>query len=270
MSERLRRWLLYPSLVMAASAVGWSLSADRLLGLRHDWAVHLLVFALAILFYNRDRLADHASPDDLLNTGARARWIARHRTALRALVAAAAAVSVVVLALRPAALPPILAGLGFALAYSVRFLPGGRAPKQLPGVKAPYVAALWTLLVVGAPVAAAGVGLAASGALVALAIFALVAAQVTVNDIRDVAGDRLVGTRTVAVLWGDVGARRVALGLAAVTVLAALPLGSPGLTLAALYTAAYALSYRREADAAFRWWVEAAGVATWLGVVALG
>ena len=272
----LRRWLLYPSVVMAASAVGWSLSADRLLGLPHDAAVQALVFALAFLFYNRDRLADHARPDDLLNMAERARWFAAHRRLLLVLMAGAAMGSAGLLALRPAMLPPILAGLGFALAYNVRLLPGGKTPKQLPGLKTPYVAALWTLLVVVAPAANAGWLLTQPAAderrigWVALALFGLVAAQITINDIRDVTGDRLVGTRTFAVLWGERGARRVALGCAALTAIAAVALRSAGLLAAAAYAAAYTAAYRRTADGSFRWPIEASGCATWLAVAALG
>ena len=276
MSAALRRWLLYPSLVMAASAVGWSLSADRLLGLPHDAAAQALVFALAFLFYNRDRLADHARPDDVLNTADRARWFAAHERTLRVLSLGAAMGSVGLLALRPALLPPILAGFGFALAYNVRCLPGGKAPKQLPGLKTPYVAALWTLLVAGAPLANAGWPWAGHAVAeerrivwTALALFGLVAAQVTVNDIRDVAGDRLVGTQTFAVLWGERGARLVALGCAALTAAAGFSLRSAGLLAAAGYLAACAVAYRREADGRFRWLIEGAGCATWLAVVML-
>lgn len=267
MSALLRRLLLYPSIVMAASAVGWSLTTTRLLKLPWDPAVHLLVFALAVLFYNRDRLAGHVAPDDRLNMAERTEWIARHRRALRGLVAAMAATSGLVLAARPAALPPILAGLGFALAYSMRLLPGGRAPRQLPGLKAPYVAALWVLLVVGAPLAAAGAPWTGRAGLIAVAIGALVAAQVSVNDIRDVVGDRLVGTQTFAVLWGERGARAAGLLAALLTGGVAVLLASAGLGLAALYTAGYTLTYRREADDRFRWIIEGAGLATWLGVV---
>lgn len=266
MSAILRRWLLYPSVVMAGSALGWSLTSERLLDLRHDRLVHVLVLALALLFYNRDRLADSESPDDRLNMAERTRWIAAHRRGLRAAVAVAVAVSVALLAQRPAVLPPIIAGLGFALAYSSRRLPGGRAPKQLPGLKTPYVALLWTLLVVGVPVAAAGQPWDRRLPFVASAMFAFVAAQVTVNDIRDLEGDRLVGTRTLAVLSGERGARAAALLFALLAGGSALALGSGGLLVAAAYTAGYAATYRRAADSAFRWFVEGAGIVTWLAV----
>lgn len=266
MTARLRRWLLHSSFVMAGSAVGWSLTSERLLELRHDPLVHTLIFALAVLFYNRDRLADSGSPDDQLNMAERARWVATHRRALRRLVGAATIACGVLLVLRPAALPPILAGLGFALVYSVRRLPGGRAPKQLPGLKTPYVAFLWTLLVVGVPVAAAGGPWDRRLPFVAGAMFAFVAAQVTVNDIRDLEGDRLVGTRTLAVLWGEQGARVAAILLALLAAAAALALGSGGLLLAAGYTAGYAAAYRRAADGVFRWLIEGAGIVTWLAV----
>ncbi|MCZ7573911.1 MAG: UbiA family prenyltransferase [Ardenticatenaceae bacterium] len=244
------------------------MTSARLLGLGYDVHVHALVFALALLFYNRDRLADSSEPDDQLNMAERAQWVVAHRRALRLLVGAAAAASALLLAQRPAALAPILAGLGFALAYSARRLPGGRAPKQLPGLKTPYVAALWTLLIVGVPLAGAGRPWDRQALLGASAIFALVAAQVTVNDIRDLEGDRLVGTRTLAVLWGERGARLAAILCALLAAAAALALRSRGLVLAAAYTTAYAAAYRRPADSAFRWLIEGAGIATWLTAVA--
>lgn len=236
---------------------------NRLLGLALDLPVLGLVFCLTLLTYNRDRLADYTGRDDQMNMKQRTQWIARHYRTLAALTTGTAVGAVVLLALRPAALPPILAGLGFALVYSGRILPGGRAPKQLPGLKVPYVAALWALLSVGIPLAAAGGPWNGRTALVTVAFFCFAAALVNLNDIRDIKGDRAVDTITIPVLWGEYPARLVSVGLAGLAGAAALGLQSAGLLFIALYVVVLALTYREDTDGLFRWLIEGIGLLTW-------
>lgn len=56
----LEQWLLYPSIVIASTAVSWSIFAVKLLQFQVDWAVYVFVFCMTIVMYNRDRLADVA------------------------------------------------------------------------------------------------------------------------------------------------------------------------------------------------------------------
>lgn len=266
----LERWLLYTSGVLAGTAVGWSLSVYLLMNLRHDPLVLVLVFALTLLMYNRDRVADYSRKDDKVNMQDRAHWISTHLRELRVLVIGATVIVLVLLVLRPAALPPILAGLSFALAYNARVLSGGRAPKQLPGLKVPYVAALWTLLSVGIPLAVAGDSWNWRATLVASAVFSFAAALVNLNDIRDVKGDRLVGTLTLAVLWGEHQARFASILLAGLAASAAAALHSVGFFVVALYITALVATYRSHTDRFYRWFIEGAGIAASLAVLCAG
>jgi 4-hydroxybenzoate polyprenyltransferase len=124
-------------------------------------------------------------------------------------------------------------------------LPGRRSLKSLPGVKTVFVAAIWTAVCVGLPVAAAHNGWGIRELLVAAVVFCLMSTIVSVNDLYDTRADRLNGIRSLAVLFGEGSVRvgGVAVSLAAALV-AACSVGSPGLLLAALYHAAYAGSVR--------------------------
>jgi 4-hydroxybenzoate polyprenyltransferase len=164
--------------------------------------------------------------------------------------------------MRPAALPPILAGLGFALSYTVRWLPwrGRRLGwKHLPGLKMPFVAILWVLTTVITPAAVYGQVWRANTWLLAAAVCALIMVQILLNDLRDVAGDRLSGTFSLPALVGDPAARRFGFSLTLVAALLAL-LVAPSLLLAALYSAFLVWRYRREDDTRWRSWIEAQGI----------
>ncbi len=266
----LERWLLYPNVVLALTAVLWGTCTQKLLNIPTDPAALALIFALTLVTYNRDRLADADSPADQSNTAERTRWVTRHRRSLARFTAAAALVAAVLLCLRPMALVPIGAGIGFALVYSSRVLPGGRAPRQLPTVKVPYVALLWAVLTVGVPAAAAGSAWNERTALVGSVIFFFAAALVNLNDLRDLGGDREAGTLTLPVLLGDGPARLFSVLSGSLAGLCAVLSEQPGLGLIGLYIALLALSYRVGDDRIFRWLIEGIGVPTWLAVFRLG
>ncbi|BAC91478.1 UbiA family prenyltransferase [Gloeobacter violaceus] len=266
----LERWLLYPNVVLALTAVLWSACTQKLLNIPQDPAVLALVFALTLVTYNRDRLADADSPADRSNTAERTRWVDRHRKSLARFTGGAALVAAMLLCLRPMALAPIGAGIGFALVYSSRVLPGGRAVRQLPVTKVPYVALLWAVLTVAVPAAAAGTAWNGRAALVGSLIFFAAAALVNLNDLRDLRGDRIAGTLTLPVLLGDGPARLFSAISGSLVGLCAVLLEQPGLGLLGLYIALLALSYRVEDDRLFRWLIEGIGVPTWLAVFWLG
>jgi 4-hydroxybenzoate polyprenyltransferase len=258
-----RRWLLWSNLLMAGCAAGWAIVTLRALALPADGVLIVLAFVLAVAFYNRDRLDKAEQATDRATMPQRTAWMQRHALVLRSVVWLSLFVAVLLLIARPAALPPILIGLGFALTYTLRWLPwrGRRVGwKHLPGFKMPFVAGLWTLLTVMAPAAAYGRVWARDTWLLAAAVCALIMLQILLNDLRDVAGDRASGTASLPVLLGESAARRVGYALAVAATLLALPVSPLPFLLTALYSSFLLWRYRREQDTCWRWWIEVQGL----------
>ncbi len=261
--KSLYHFLIWGNLLMAASAAGWVVVVCRGGGIPADGVLALLTFALAIAFYTRDRLDANSHPTDLLTLPDRTRWMRRHHRALRLWMWLGAIVGVGCLLLRPMAVIPILAGLGFALTYTLRWIPWQgqrRAWRQLPGMKMPSVALLWTLLVVGCPVAVYPALRTPTMAGVAFAIFLLIMVQILVNDLRDIKGDAADGTYSLPVLLGNTKARLVGIALALLAFSSTLPLGRPALPLTAVYALVLVLGYRRRHESYWRPWVEGVGI----------
>ncbi len=231
----LYRVVFYTSLITGLHGILFTLTTMLVLGLRVDPVVLALTFTVPTLVYMHDRLVDGGA------SNARARWIAAHRRALTAFAIAVGGLSALFLALRPRTLVALAAVLCFALSYTVRWLPGKTSPRQLPGFKTPYVAGIWTLLVVALPLVAARAAWDRRAALLATVIFLIMSTIVTVNDIYDIDDDRRSGTRSLAVLLGEGKTRLLCCLFSAVGIGAAVGLGSAGLASVCGYTAFYAL-----------------------------
>lgn len=263
-------WLelaLWLNLFMAASAAGWVIVTTVLLQLPLDWLLVALAFVLAMGFYTRDRLDEGEQDADLTTMPARTRWIQSHRSYLRRFVWFNFALAIILLMMRPTAWPPILAGLGFALTYTVRWLPwrGKRVGwKHLPGMKMPFVAILWTILTVIMPIMVYGTLWQVSSWQIVTSVCLLIMIQILINDLRDLTADELHGTYSLPVLVGDAPARYVGYILASLAALCA-PMPSP-LPLIALYSAFLLWRYRRQVDEKWRFWIEIQGVVAALSV----
>ncbi|MEV7595860.1 UbiA family prenyltransferase [Kitasatospora sp. NPDC089797] len=256
-------WLVWSNLLMAGSAAGWVVCTGRLVGLPVDPVTVAQAFLLTAVFYLRDRMAPAEQHADRVTMPERTRWLVRHAVALRRLGRVLAVLAAATVALRPAALPWLLGGLGLSLSYTVRWIPrrGGRvAWKQLPAAKEALVALLWVVVTVLVPVSTAHGPWGRRVVLTSVLVWCLVATQILVNDLRDVDEDRRRGTRSLPVLVGTRAARLVGCLLCGAAGLTALPLGSPGLLAVALASLATAAAYRREHDARWRPWIEAQGV----------
>ena len=188
---------------VACAAAGWS--AAPWMGL---W------WAAALFLYNVDRL--RVDPADFQNVPVRAAAAAASENLRRASVAAAAGY----LILWPAwtrdwvTLGLVLGGGGFALHYSLPLR--GRRLKDVPGLKTFFAPTGVMLAVLGLPWVHGATGMAwggwACGAAWGYLLF-----NMTLCDLRDHVGDRLTGVRSVPVLLGPAGSRRLLLGLLAAT-----------------------------------------------------
>lgn len=264
------RALVWGNVVIAGSAAGWAIVSLRALSAPLDLVLIGLAFVLAIAFYTRDRLDAKEQSVDLETMPERTRWVQRHAPALRDLTWIGAMAAIGLAAMRPASLPPLLAGLGFALAYTVRWLPwrGRRLGwKHLPGMKMPFVAVLWTVVCVIAPAAVYDRLARSETWLAAGGVCALIMAQILINDLRDVAGDRTGGTASLPVLLGETAARRVGYGLAVIGALLPAKITPLPFLLTGLYSALLLRLYRRERDAFWRIWIEGQGLVAGLAAL---
>lgn len=255
---------------MALSAVGWVVLTWNHLELLPDPIIALLAFALAIVFYTRDRLDPQEVITDQQTFPDRADWVQQNRIPLTIWVVIAAGAALYGIAVRPSTWVPLLAGVGFALTYTVRWIPwrGQRwAWKQVPGLKTPYVALLWTILTVFAPVA--GYGRWGDWRLwqVAGAVFLLILCQILLNDLRDVDGDSNNKVFSLPVLLGDYQARSVGMALLGLSGIPGFVLSHPTFPITALYTAILLMGYRRRIDSVWRPFIELQGVVA--GVLSL-
>jgi 4-hydroxybenzoate polyprenyltransferase len=256
------RWLLWTNILISGSAAGWVILSLRTWRLPVDWTLAALAFTLTLGFYTRDRLDKQERQADRRTMPKRTAWIERNDPALNRVVRGSFLSAAGLIALRPTALLPLLVGAGFALSYTLRWLPWrGRTVgwKHLPGMKMPFVAILWTLTTVITPATVYRRLWRSETWVLAGAVCALVMIQILLNDLRDEEGDRAAKTLSLPALTGQRVARRVGYGLAIVAAL--LAFASLPVLLTALYSALLLLRYRPKADARWRGWIEGQGVA---------
>ncbi len=200
--------------------MGWLLETDTL-----HWVP--LWFCGGLLIYNADRL--RRDPADAINLPVRSAASARYRTA--SLVTLALAVLVLI------GLPVwhrhwlllglVLGGGLVALGYSIPVL--GFRWKDVPLIKTLIAPAVVTLAIFGlillgditpGPDGAFTAHyqnpllLLDSGPLFACWAFTFLLFNMVLCDLRDLAGDRQSGIRSIPVLWGEKGARRLLWALA--------------------------------------------------------
>ena len=264
------RALSWTNILIASSAAGWVVVTLRALALPMDFSLIALGFVLALVFYTRDRLDEQEHRTDLATMPERTAWVQQHTPLLKRVIWVGSFGAVSLLALRPTAVLPLLAGLGFALTYTVRWLPwqGRRAGwKHLPGMKMPFVAFLWVLVVVITPAASYGRVWQRDTWLLACAVCALIMVQILLNDLRDVDGDRMSGTLSLPVVLGEPAARRVGFILALIGALLPLSMVPLPFLLTGLYSAFIVWRYRRERDSEWRGWIEGHGLVAGLAAL---
>ena len=203
-------------------AMGWLLEADA-----RRWVP--LWFCGGLLIYNADRL--RRDPADSVNVPVRTAASARYRSASFIALALAAVVLVgLPLARREwLTLALVIGGTGCALGYSLPIL--GYRWKDVPFVKTLFAPAVVTvavfgLLLLGAiapllygtayPYHQDPFDLFDQGTLLTAWAFCFLLFNMLLCDLRDLAGDRQCGIRSMPVLLGENGTRRLLWALAVV------------------------------------------------------
>ncbi len=196
-------------------AMGWLLETAA-----RPWVP--LWFCGGLLIYNADRL--RRDPADAVNVPARTAASARYRTASRIALTLAAFVLIgLPVARREWLTLALVLGGGFgALGYSIPIL--GFRWKDLPFIKTLFAPAVVTaaifglLLFVATPSQSRGLDQPRGwgifgflGTVVPLIpwAFCLLLFNMLLCDLRDLRGDRACGIRSIPVLWGEKGARRL-------------------------------------------------------------
>ncbi len=202
------------------AAFGWGIC--RLL----DWdpAPWLpLWFCAALVIYNADRLCP--DPADALNLPQRTAAIRRWRTLSRAVFVGAALFLVAwpIFTRDWLTLGLVLAGSFICLGYSAPLL--GFRWKDVPLLKTFFAPSIVTAAILGLPWLHAGHAVdVIAFVITALRAWTFLLFNMILCDLRDIAGDRQVGTRSLPVILGEKRTRQLLVAL--LVVIAALALGA--------------------------------------------
>ncbi len=205
--------IYFLELVGASAITALGIVACRILDV--DWSRSApLWFAGYLLVYNADRL--YSDPADATNTPLRSQWSAKLRLWRLTLVWLSGVVLVVwpVVTGRVWMLFPIAAAFGLLCFYS-RPIPRARVRlKDLPYLKSLLAPAVIAVILVLWPALESGKVGELGVWLVFVWIFLILTINALIFDYRDIAGDKLVGTKTIPVLLGQNGTRGLLLLLA--------------------------------------------------------
>jgi 4-hydroxybenzoate polyprenyltransferase len=209
--------IYFLELVGASAITALGVVACRILDI--DWSRSApLWFTGYLLVYNADRL--YSDPADATNTPLRSQWNPRIRSWRVALVLFSGVILLVwpVVTVRVWMLFPIAAMFGVLCFYS-RPIPKTQVRlKDLPYLKSLLAPAMIAVILVLWPAFESG-KLGEQGVrLVFVWIFLILTINALIFDYRDIAGDKLVGTKTIPVLLGPNGTRGLLMFLAAALV----------------------------------------------------
>jgi 4-hydroxybenzoate polyprenyltransferase len=170
-----------------------------ILGLQPDFRICTAVFLLVFSIYSLDKLTD--SKEDSTNMPERGAFIKRHgRTIYIASFASYLLSALIVLLIKPWALPIMLLPMAANAAYGSRILPHLPRLKDIPVMKNLLVAFIWasliTVLVAWGETDLLGI------AFISYFLLAKSFINTVLYDVRDLEGDRENGVRTIPVLMG--------------------------------------------------------------------
>lgn len=207
--QDLYHWLLviliYPNVWVAAGITSLVFFVEGVLDLQVGWQPCLLIFSLALVPYNLDRVVDtvvQAIPDSKAQSFF-------HKPTPFLIILIASLIAGVLLFQAPQSVLIVSSGGIIPLIYGVPLFPLHREGswkwyrlKDIPGSKAWIVAGVITYAVVGVPLAYAQESPDLSAWLVTLFVFVFVATNSHLFDIRDVVSDQQKGVLTLPLILG--------------------------------------------------------------------
>ncbi|NMF85342.1 prenyltransferase [Nodosilinea sp. P-1105] len=216
-SHRLFLWILvYPSIWVAAAIASLVPFVQSTLGLAFDWAPVLLIFAIGLIPYNIDRIADsyfQEIPDPQAQNYFRQGWgwgILTLATVATAILLYRANQQVVMVSL--AGLIPFIYGLPI-FPWRGRDRWQWFRLKDVPATKAWIVTSVITYAVIAVPLAYAEQPFTLSAGITSLFLLIFVGTNSHLFDVRDLQSDRQAGVQTLPSLVGVTGNRRIWFGL---------------------------------------------------------
>lgn len=219
------RVLVHANLVIGTAAAGVALTTVAVANLPREPLPVLFVFVAAWFAYTANRFTDRL--EDAQNLPERTAFIEQMgRPLLVATGAGYVALLVIVSMTHPRMLPvAVLPVLGIVVYAS------GQAKRYFL-VKNGLVGGMWAGVPIGMGLFYHGTITAAVG-LLALVVFGQITLAAALFDIKDIPGDRAIGSRTLPVLVGADGTR---LAVVAGAVLLSIPIGWAAVTIAPAFT----------------------------------
>jgi 4-hydroxybenzoate polyprenyltransferase len=217
LGKPVRDFLLYSSAYLALIAIAEVLIVTELLSLPLSPAA-LVAGLLTFAVYGNDRVADVET--DAKTAPGRAAFVKRYHRLLYALSAAAYGLAVALGVLGG----PVAFGLALVpgivwLAYAQDWLPSFGQVKRLKQVfllNSVLVAGAWALVIVFLPIAFVGAPITPAAGVVFLFFFLATFVNVEIPNVRDRAGDREIGVKTLPVVFGVEGTRYALYSVASV------------------------------------------------------
>ncbi|MFJ2905818.1 MULTISPECIES: UbiA family prenyltransferase [unclassified Streptomyces] len=251
-------FLAWANVTIGATAAAMTWITSLALHRPADPLIGLFVFCFIAALHTRDRLQSAGD-----GTSERSAWMARHARRLTRWAGVCVAVLLALVVARPwcgAALATAGAMSWFYATPLLRWRGRRLAPRQLPGLKLPFVMTVW--VVVGVLLPAAQQHRLPDPRTWYLALSVLLIGGVTtlLNDLRDLDADRRDGTRTLPVLLGERRTRLLAYTMAACGVLVGQLVLPVPITLWALYNVTILALYRPRPGVHPRPWADAQGL----------
>ncbi|MGB9902980.1 UbiA family prenyltransferase [Methanothrix sp.] len=199
-AERLLAFLAVTSLFIGGTGFFKTYMASLLLGIEPSMTICFAVFLVSFSVYTLDKLVD--LDRDVSNMPARKQFLySRRRIFLALALSAYLAATLIMAYVRPAALPLVFVPVIANAFYGMRLLPWLPRLKDIPVMKNVVVGSAWAVVTVLIPVFYSGYS--NSWIPVLYFIFIKTFIDTVLYDIRDLAGDRISGVRTMPVILGE-------------------------------------------------------------------
>jgi 4-hydroxybenzoate polyprenyltransferase len=253
---------------MALSAIGWFAVVSNVFQVEIDYILLSAVFFITWFFYVFDRISP--SEADKLNAPERAKWFKANQKIINLILFLLGLFMACLIFLRPSITTIIIIGAlpCFFYAKKIKFGKNRFALKDLPGIKVVLVSFLWVLLIMGLIILQFKLKPNIVMCKLGLMVMLFVMAQIHINDIRDIEGDVLYGTKSLAALVGIDIAKLLGIIFIYIAVLIGFGIFN-GVILAALgiaFILVY-LNYSNKKDYYWRLLIELQGVIVYISLI---